>query len=932
MVTTLGDKSAALPDGELLRQSQSLLLPIDQILDYAAKGLTPEQIVAELPELLLSDIYTAMACAADLLRQHFALELGLQGAPSALPAGELNLKKILIVDDLEPNRRLMELMFRGSDFEIVLAHGGQDGLLKVREHMPFLVISDVQMPGMSGYDLCEQLKADSVTESVAVIFVTAHHRNVDYLAKGLNLGANDYIYRPFQREELLARVRAMARLKAAEALVRKQTKKAEQHNKELELLNKLALAVSSSQDLEHILPLSLQKLAQLLDAEAVALFLLGSARSPVALTLVKSDGRTLSTPIEFFAEDVKELQDQAPELLAAIIRDSDLTLACDSAGDAPLVRSIPMESRERALGILSILNKRSGAFSVSDWVLLISATGLVAAAVENSWLWKNVQQQVADLTLLNQVGQTLTSTLELDRVLHDTTRLVQEALDADLASLWLFNEERTHLVLTASSGPRSQAITGYQLPLEKGIAGYVSRTGEAYFSADVLNDDKHDFDLGRFSDYIPGSMLCVPLRIVGRVIGVVQALHSQLRWFSPSDLQLFESVNSSVGIAIENARLFNEVQSFNQQLERMVAERTRELEQEKERTLAIIANMADALIVVDAERRVIIANMVAEEMLHFQLQDVVDQMIPETLLGSPLWCCVDDLARSPELRSGRAVDLVNENNPEEVISIQARSSKMWTETGQVAGTVIVLRDVTALKSVERMKARFMAGVTHELKTPLAVIRMHANNLQTYSRRLPERKRKVLLSAIDKQVNLLEKLVGGILELAHLDAASVSTTRQKTNIGLLVDQVLEDLRPLAREKRLKLSWSKPKTVLAAMVDPHKIEQVIRNLVDNAIKYTEAGGKIAVEVSKIALEGRAKIGIRVTDTGIGISEDTLPHIFGRFYRVDPSHTIPGTGLGLAIVKEIVAAHNGEIQVESELGSGSAFFVTLPALESD
>ena len=448
--------------------------------------------------------------------------------------------------------------------------------------------------------------------------------------------------------------------------------------------------------------------------------------------------------------------------------------------------------------------------------------------------------------------------------------------------------------------------------------------GTPYFSTDVSQDEKHSTDLEKSSAYKPRSILCVPLRFAGRVMGVIEALHRLPDRFTAGDLQLFQSVTNSVSIAVENARLFEEVHAFNQQLERRVAERTREVEQEKERTWAILANMADALIVVDSDQHVVIANVVAEELLNFRLAEAIGKSIPPEFLDDALWRSIDEMARSDALTASAAVDMVDPLRPDALLSIQARASKMWDESGHVVGTVVVLRDVTALKEVERMKARFMAGVTHELKTPLAVIRTHANNLVTYYKRLPDRKRKELLLAIDKQVILLERLVGEILDLARLDAG-ITLQCQRADVALIVDQMVEELRPLAQQKRLKLIWTRPKTALWADVDVEQMERVFRNLLDNAIKYTESGS-VEVKALSAVLNGRAAVGVRVTDTGVGISPEHVDRIFDRFYRVDASHTIPGAGLGLSIVKEIIEAHGGQIRVGSTQGVGTTFFVTL------
>lgn len=675
---------------------------------------------------------------------------------------DLDLDKILIVDDLALNRRLMTLMFHDTEFTISEAESGEEAIAKAQAELPFLVITDVQMPEMDGYGVCEAIKKAPETANIAVIYVTAHHRSTEYLTKGLDLGGDDYLYRPFQREELLARTRAVARLKRAEVEAWRQARVAERRNQEL--------------------------------------------------------------------------------------------------------------------------------------------------------------------TLMYQVGNALTATLDTQEVLHKTTRLVQQFLGAEVASIWLLDETGQQLILTASSEEGGEKLTGYTMSAEEGIAGHVARTGIPYFSADVQEDETHCPLAADTSTYCPRSILCVPLRVGGRVTGVIQALHQQPDCFSAGDLQLFESVTSSVSIAVENARLFEEVQAFNQQLEGMVVERTHQLEQEKERTWAILANMADGLVVIDNEQRILIANVVAEELLNFRLADVIEKPIPPEFLENALWRALDTMVHSPDLRSSAAVDLPDALHPEQVLSIQARSSKIRDEAGR-ASTIIVLRDVTALKEVERMKARFMAGVTHELKTPLAVIRTHTNNLTTYYRRLPDHKRKELIAAVEKQAHILERLVGEILDLARLDAG-LTLQPQRLDVRQLIDQIVTELRPLAEQKHLTLRWKKPLFALSVNADPHQLERVVRNLVDNAIKYT-AAGSVTVETLSTSSANHPEIHIQVIDTGIGIPPEQRTRIFERFYRVDPSHTIPGAGLGLAIVKEIVEAHGGEVHVNNGPEQGSVFEIVLPGL---
>jgi PAS domain S-box-containing protein len=899
-------------------------ISVHEILGRAAAGQTPTEIIAALPQLDPSDVAAAFEYAAMAVRQFSPTSVSArqQATASRGEAVELDLSRILIVDDQELNRLYMQAMFRGSEFQVSVVADGHEALAQARVELPFLILSDIQMPEMDGFEFCRQLKANERTKNASVIFVTAHHRSAQKVSEGLDLGADDYIFRPFDRSELLSRVRAVARIKRAEEETRRYAQTVAQRNQQLELLNELALAVASSLELEGIFNSSMQKLSQLLDAEAVSLLLLNQEMQEMVVNISTRTGARVEKSVAFQTDDNIDawvVQRRVPTIVTEILTDPRTTLGVKPTA----ISCLPMTSKEQVVGAIAIVNKRGGHFPASDWVLLNSAAGIIAVALENARLLQDTQQQMVDLVLLNEIGHALTSTLDLDQILNRTTQLVQESLRANAASLWLLAQEPRELVLTASSGPGAQTVTGFRLPLDQGIAGYVARTGEPYLSTNVSADDMFFTQVSKKSNFTPGSILCVPVQVKNQTIGVIQALHQAPYRFDQSDLRWLFSVASSVGIAIENGRLFSTVQQFNRRLERMVAERTQELAAEKEKTEAILASMADGLLVLDAENRVLSLNSVAEEMLSCCLDEAVGQTISPAHLEDPLWRCIHELTRHSEPPASAAVDVPDVSRPGGIRSIQANAAQV--REGELAiGTVIVLRDITALKEVERMKARFMAGVTHELKTPLSIVQLQINNLRAYHSRLSEHKRDELVDAVQNQVKLLEQLVEDILTLSRLDASEARGQPQPTDLKELVSRVVNLLRPLAVLKGVALSWTPPSSAVILQADPKQLDRLVRNLVDNAIKYTPEKGSVEI---KLSLEEAGAITLQVIDTGIGIPSEHQAHVFDRFYRVDPSHTIPGTGLGLAIVKEIVQVMRGELHLKSVPKQGSTFTITLP-----
>ncbi len=252
---------------------------------------------------------------------------------------------------------------------------------------------------------------------------------------------------------------------------------------------------------------------------------------------------------------------------------------------------------------------------------------------------------------------------------------------------------------------------------------------------------------------------------------------------------------------------------------------------------------------------------------------------------------------------------------------------------ELAGWVIVLNDITPIFEAEKMKVRFMTGVTHELKTPLSIIRLHTNNILQYDDRLSTEKRTALLLSIRNQTDLLVSLIDDVLTLARLDAGMKLETGEATDWVEVISREVAKVLPLAADKQIKVKWAPSRETLLVNVPADKLALVVGNLIENAIKYTPVGGgDIIVTAHKQPNEARPQARFSVKDAGIGIAPADHQRIFDRFFRADTAHTIPGTGLGLAIVKEIVMAHGGDITVKSEAGHGSEFTVLLPLLAVD
>ena len=249
---------------------------------------------------------------------------------------------------------------------------------------------------------------------------------------------------------------------------------------------------------------------------------------------------------------------------------------------------------------------------------------------------------------------------------------------------------------------------------------------------------------------------------------------------------------------------------------------------------------------------------------------------------------------------------------------------------KISGIVVVVRDITDEQKLEASRKNFVADVSHELRTPLTTIKSYSETLidnPDTDRELSEKFLKVIGSEADRMV----RIISDLLTLSQLDAKSVAYKEPEIiDVRKLVEAIVDKLTLTAKKKEQKLNYNPINEVPQIMGDRDALERVIINIIGNALKYTPSGGVIDVYTSKVYND----ICINVTDNGIGIPKENLPHIFDRFYRVDKarSRDTGGTGLGLAIAKQTIeSAFSGKIMISSELNKGTEVIITIPVPEN-
>jgi len=248
--------------------------------------------------------------------------------------------------------------------------------------------------------------------------------------------------------------------------------------------------------------------------------------------------------------------------------------------------------------------------------------------------------------------------------------------------------------------------------------------------------------------------------------------------------------------------------------------------------------------------------------------------------------------------------------------------------GDTTGAVVVLHDITELRKLERVRRDFVANVSHEFRTPLTAIQGFAETLLAGAIDDPQNRTR-FLEIILEHARRLARLTEDLLMLSKMDAERLELEVHGISVPQLIESCVETSHHRAAEKNLQISVNTPRDLPEIAGDRRRLAEVLQNLLDNAIQYTLAGGKIALSAERKGDE----VIISVADTGIGIPRADQPRIFERFYRVDVarSREAGGTGLGLSIAKHLVEVHGGRLWVESEVGQGSRFHFTVPVFDA-
>src|SRR5579885_361296 len=579
----------------------------------------------------------------------------------------------------------------------------------------------------------------------------------------------------------------------------------------------------------------------------------------------------------------------------------------------------PLLSGQQLLGTITVSSPETGAFNTQSLKLLLVFAEQAVFAISKVRQMAEALQQTGQLAALLDVSRAMTSTLDARQIFRAIVAGIRRLVRCDDAVIFGYDESEQELRVVAGMGLRSARLSDVRIHLSdtQSIAAWVAEKRRP-----LLHSPGEHSGMGQVTEaFLAGddlALLSVPLLSKERLRGVVTLARPYP--FESSDLRTMLNLSNIVATALENAGLYEAVKS------------------EQERLAAIFGSSSDGIALIDQYQRVVEAN---QAFYVIQRPARSDNLLCRHVLhcdaqrgGHDL--CKDGCMILAALQYRRTVPIAEIEFTPPNASRPLSPSGALRQKRQVALSItpiqsdrgyqalVIARDTTPLREMDRMKANFISMVTHELRSPLNAINGYLDlALEGVGGPLNERLHEFIRRARSSSEHLTT-LVDDLLLISRADAGQFRLNVAQANLTTIIQGAIEEVELAAADNNVQLAVRIAPDLPPFTADEGRLKQVVRNLLTNAIKFTPEGGQVSV----IGEARGNSIEITVRDTGRGITPEHLPRIFERFYQVARGQgSRGGQGLGLAIVKTIVERHHGSIAVESIPGEGSIFTVRLP-----
>jgi two-component system, OmpR family, phosphate regulon sensor histidine kinase PhoR len=558
--------------------------------------------------------------------------------------------------------------------------------------------------------------------------------------------------------------------------------------------------------------------------------------------------------------------------------------------------AIPVEGEEQR-GVVTVFFAEQRSFTDDDLELARHLADAAKGALERSELFERERNARALSQQLARVGTFLATELDPNKVMSEVVAEAPALLSAEASTIRVVEGEE--LVVRVGAGRGAEAMVGSRTPSTTGHAGEVAQSRAPVAVSGEGEQRSTDADGMLAAGY--GSYLGVPLSgPEGGVLGVLSVYARGARRWRDDEIEALVALAANASAALSNAELYQRIAL------------------EKDRSDAILAHVADGIVAVDREGRVVLWNEAASQITGIDRAEAIGRDPADVLKHS---------LAAPEGYEVSASRILSIPRGGENVWLSVSEAVMRDPAGVVAGRIYAFRDISAERLVEQMKSDFVFTVSHQLRAPLTSIYGFAETLLRYDVDFTEDERRTFLQYVASESERLTAIVDTLLNVARLEAGDLQVKLAPIDLHSLLEEVVSTTELPASVNGHELVLELPDEPLAAEADDEKLRQVLANLLDNAVKFSPEGGRVTVSARRNPDTGTVEVA--VADEGMGIRQAEHQLIFSKFYRRANStgQEGMGAGLGLFIAEGLVSAMGGSMRVSSVEGRGSSFVFELP-----
>jgi len=572
--------------------------------------------------------------------------------------------------------------------------------------------------------------------------------------------------------------------------------------------------------------------------------------------------------------------------------------AADQSG-AKAALCVPLKAHESLVGVLTLVHPEPGAYNKDHFDLMQAIADQSGIAVLNARLYAESQRQARTMTALAASAAAINASLRMDEVLQRILNEIIQALEVETVALALV-DANWDLVFHAATGEHKKGIVGRRVKAGQGVVGWVAHEGEGVVIPDV-HEDKRFIPDEQFAGLDARAVAIAPINAQERVIGILQATNPKSGAFDPDALLVLKGIGNLAGSTIQNAQLFEQLQAAHK--------RYREL----------FDDSVDPILITNCDGKIHESNRkaaVISEYTSRQLQGMLIDKLHNVTGGSEK---INLEKLKTGLITGYEAELKTRNGTKIPIYVNVR--KVVFEGNE--SLQWLMRDISERKKLDSLRDELSSMIYHDLRSPLANI---VSSLDVLSSMFPGTENEALESVTKiarRSTDRIQRLVSSLLDINRLEAGKPIVSQQAVTPGGLVEDAIETVLPQVESRHQTLENLLPKDLSPIWVDKDMIRRVLINLLENASKFSPLDGRM--EIGGKQEEEWVKLWVQ--DNGYGISTADQEHIFEKYTRLKGQDNSSGLGVGLAFCRLAVNGHGGRIWVESEIGKGSRFVLTLP-----